>query len=116
MKVVAGNLFAEINRRNALYESIIAWCHTLPTTDESRDFDAEFLDALEKVVRTECFSVGDLKSVLIGNWWDDTAEPLVVAELDGYCELARIRRKELEVRGEAKKRGIDPRTPLKIIR
>ena len=116
MRDVAGNPFAEINRRNALYEPIVDWCATLPETGTDRDLDAEFLLALDKIVRADYFDVGDLKSVLIGNWWDDTAEPIVVGQIDVYCLLAWRRRRELEQRGEAKEREIDPRGPFRINR
>jgi hypothetical protein len=89
-----GNPFAEINRRNALYEPIIDWCVTLPTTDANRDLVAEFHLALDKIIRADFFDINDLRSVLIGSWWSDTAEPIVVEEIDGYCLLAWRRRRE----------------------
>ena len=114
MTDVAGNPFAEINRRNALYEPIVHWCATLPETGADRNLEAEFLLALDKIVRADFFDLNDLKSVLIGNWWDDTAEPIVVGQIDAYCLLAWRRRRELEQRGEAKQREIDPRGPFRI--
>ena len=108
---VAGNPFAEINRRNELYAPVVAWCHTLPTTDadhDQRDLNAEFLVALDQIVQADFFDVRELWLVLVGNWWDDTAEPIVVDEIKGYCDLARRRREELELRGEAKKRETNP--------
>ena len=100
------NTFAELNRINAFYAPVIGWCHSLDNPHDGRDIVAEFYAALDAVVRDDDFSVRDLSRAIGGNWWSDTADPEIAADVNRYCQRAWVVREYLEVRGEARRRPL----------